>query len=171
MSLRRIISLPASAEGDTEAQSKRATLGLGNKTGAISHILFGLKPLGYKDVSQSTHHPPQHLHTQAETPEPAAPLQSIQEPQAAARDLALRKLSSAQMGTWSHMQFKKKKHPGGDIKIILRTFQLPEQQSPEKPALWESLSSLFLGIINRITAASTALNAEEGGKGHLMGSV
>lgn len=56
----------------------------------------------------------------------------------------------------------------GDTKIISCTFQLPEQQSPEKQALWESLSSLFLGIINRITAArpfnGLRLNSGPGGR-------
>lgn len=56
----------------------------------------------------------------------------------------------------------------GDTKIIPCTFQLPEQQSPEKQALWESLSSLFLGIINRITAArpfnGLRLNSGPGGR-------
>lgn len=51
--------------------------------------------------------------TQAETPEPAALRQSIREPQAAAGDLALRKLCSAQMGTRSDTQLKKKPFLGG----------------------------------------------------------
>lgn len=95
----------------------------------------------------------------AETPK--ASQQSFSEPQTAARDLAL---SKTFRGTDGDMKGRAIKPFPGDSKIISCTFQLPEQQSLARQPLWESLSLLFLGIINRITAVSKALNMEEGGK-------
>lgn len=73
-------------------------------------------------------------------------------------------LSKTFLGTDGDTKGRAMKSFPGDSKIISCTFQLPEQQSPAKQALWESLSLLFLGIINRITAVSKAFSTEEGGK-------
>lgn len=89
-----------------------------------------------------------HGHMQAETPKPSQ--QSVwRAASSSQRPCARQAFLGADGDTKGHAI---KPFPG-DTKIILCTFQLPEQQSPEKQALWESLGSLFLGIINRIMAA------------------
>lgn len=121
--------------------------GLRNKTGGI-----GFEPLGCQDISCSTHHPP----LKREVPEPAASQERQQQPQAFANHPQHR------LGDMGQRTMKNPSRQ--DTKITPCTSQLPEQQSPGKPVLWESLGLLFLGIINRTTAASKALNGEEGEK-------